>query len=141
MPLSLVIAVSYLGGTLTGTISAVRRPSAVPLAAFMCEARASASCSSRETPLSFAIFSADCPMDSPVVGSAIAGVMGMKSLARIVEKACTRWPIVFALLAATSASEKPREWRIGTLESDSAPPAMATVAWPSAIWSAALVIA
>ena len=35
----------------------------------------------------------------------------------------------------------PRECRIGTLESDSAPPAMMTSAWPSAIWSAASVIA
>ena len=35
----------------------------------------------------------------------------------------------------------PRECRIGTFESDSAPPAIATSAWPSTIWSAASVIA
>jgi len=37
MPLSLVSAVSYRGGTQTGAISAVRRPSSVPTAASRCE--------------------------------------------------------------------------------------------------------
>ena len=84
-------------------------------------------------PLIFAIFSADCPIDSPVVGSAMAGVMGMKSLPRIALKACIRWPMLLALEAATSASENPRECRIGTFDSDSEPPAIATSTWPRAI--------
>ena len=91
--------------------------------------------------MSFAIFSADCPIDSPVVGSAMAGVIGMKSLARTFAKACRRWPSVLALLAATSASLNPRECRMGTFDSDSAPPAIAMSACPSTIWSAASVIA
>ena len=90
---------------------------------------------------SFAIFSADWPIDSPVVGSAIAGVTGMRSRGLIFASAPSLAPSDFALLAAISASLKPRECRIGTFESDSAPPAMATSAWPSTIWSAASVIA
>ena len=89
----------------------------------------------------FAIFSALCPIVSPVLGSAIAGVTGMKSLGRIRAKAPSRAPSDFAFDAATRMSERPREWRIGTLLSDSAPPAIATSAWPSAIWSPASVIA
>ena len=118
MPLSSVIAFSYLGGSTTGTISAVSRPSTVPACAFVCDASASASCASRVMPFSFAIFSADWPIVSPVVGSAMAGVIGTKSLARIFPKACTRCASVLALDAAMSASEKPRECRIGTFESD-----------------------
>jgi hypothetical protein len=91
--------------------------------------------------LIFAIFSALCPMVSPVLGSAIAGVIGTRSRGRMRASAPTRLVIVFALDADTSALEKPRECRIGTLESDSAPPAIATFACPSAIWSAASVIA
>ena len=64
-----------------------------------------------------------------------------RAFGRIFAIACTRPPSDFALLAETMASEKPREWRIGTLESDSAPPAIATFTCPSAIWSAASVIA
>ena len=75
--------------------------------------------------LIFAIFSADSPIVSPVVGSAMAGVIGTRSRGLIRESAPTRAPSVFAFEAATSASENPRECRIGTLESDSAPPAMA----------------
>ncbi len=35
----------------------------------------------------------------------------------------------------------PREWRIGTFDSDSAPPATITSWWPRMIWSAASVMA
>src|ERR1700722_19048622 len=91
--------------------------------------------------LIFAILSADCPIVSPVDGSAIAGATGRRSRGRIRLKALAFAPIVLARLAATSASEKPREYRIGTLDSDSAPPAITAVAWPSVIWSAASGIA
>ena len=91
--------------------------------------------------LIFAIFSADSPMVSPVVGSAIAGVIGMRSRGRIRVTALARAPNDFAREAATSASAKPREWRTGTVDRDSAPPAIAQSAWPSRIWSAASVIA
>jgi hypothetical protein len=92
-------------------------------------------------PLSFAIFSALCPIVSPVVGSAIAGVTGIRSFGRMRARACTRCESDLARDAATRASEKPRECRIGTLESDSAPPAIMMSALPNAIWSAASVIA
>ena len=73
---------SNVGGAGTGTISAVKRPSSVPAAAFMCERNAKRSCDSRVMPFNLAILSADCPIDSPVLGSAMAGVIGMKSLGR-----------------------------------------------------------
>jgi hypothetical protein len=92
-------------------------------------------------PLIFAIFSADSPMDSPVDGSAIAGAIGTRSRGRIFDSARTRAPTLFAREAVRSASLMPREWRMGTFESDSAPPAMTTSACPSTIWSAASVIA
>ena len=133
MPLSDVSVRSYFGGMYAGAISAVSRPSFVPAAAFMCDASASSSCAARAMWFSFAIFSADCPIVSPVVGSAIAGVIGMRSRGRIFASAPRRCPSVFALLAATSASLMPRECRIGTFESDSAPPAIAMSAWPSMI--------
>ena len=140
MPLSEAMA-SNAGGTYSGTISAVSRPSCVPAAANRCDRSAYWSCSSRGMALIFAIFSADSPMDSPVLGSAMAGVIGTRSRGRTFASARTRPPNVFAFDAATSASLMPREWRIGTFDSDSAPPAMMTSAWPSAIWSAASVMA
>src|SRR5215207_2413680 len=92
-------------------------------------------------PLIFAIFSADCPMVSPVDGSAMAGVIGTRSFGRMRESALTLPPMDLARDADTRASENPRECRMGTFDNDSAPPAMTTDAWPSAIWSAASVIA
>ena len=133
MPLSDVRIRSYRGGMYAGAISAVSRPSSVPAAALRCDASANSSCAAREIWFSFAIFSADSPIVSPVVGSAIAGVIGMKSLRPDLAKCRRRWPSVFALLAATSTSLNPRECRIGTFDSDSAPPAIAMSAWPSVI--------
>ena len=78
-------------------ISAVSRPSCVPAAASLCERSANWSCSSRGMSLSFAIFSALCPIVSPVVGSAIAGVIGMRSRGRRRASAPNRAGIVFAL--------------------------------------------
>ena len=92
-------------------------------------------------PFSFAIFSADWPIDSPVDGSAMAGVTGTRSRGRTCAKMPSRWPSVFALLASTRIWLKRRECRIGMSESDSTPPARITSAWPSRIWSAALVMA
>ena len=43
-------------------------------------------------PFSFAIFSADCPIDSPVDGSAMAGVTGTRSRGRTCAKMPSRWP-------------------------------------------------
>ena len=71
----------------------------------------------------------------------MAGVIGTKSLSLIRDSAPMRPPSDLAREAATRASDIPREWRIGMFDSDSAPPAMATSRWPSAIWSAASVIA
>ena len=92
-------------------------------------------------PFSFAIFSADWPMVSPVEGSAIAGVTGTRSRGRARRNAARRPPTLLARLASTSTRLKRREWRIGMSESDSTPPASTVSAWPSAIWSAALPIA
>src|SRR5205807_1509729 len=82
---------------------------------------------------SFAIFSADWPIDSPVDGSAIAGDTGTRSLGRILAKVLMRAPSDLALLASTRMSARRREARIGISESASAPPAMITFALPSEI--------
>src|SRR5450759_5202245 len=92
-------------------------------------------------PLSLAIFSPDCPIVSPVEGSAIAGVTGMRSFGRRRAIVLSRAGNDFAFDARTSVSANPCEWSIGILERDSEPPAIATSRWPSAIWSAASVIA
>ena len=90
---------------------------------------------------SFAIFSALCPIDSPVLGSEMAGATGTRSFGRTFENALSFWLMLFALFAAISTSVNPRECRIGTFESDSAPPAITQSMWPSAIWSAASAMA
>ena len=93
-------------------------------------------------PFSLAIFSADWPIVSPVEGSAMAGVTGNEvARADPAEGGRARPPKLRALLASTRIWLKRREWRIGMSESDSTPPARIASAWPSAIWSAALVIA
>jgi hypothetical protein len=141
MPLSLVTGWSMAGPPNQGAISALRRPSAVAAAARWWLRSARSSCASRLMPFSLAIFSADCPMDSPVEGSAIAGVTGTRARGRVRPKADRRAPKVFARLASTSTRVKRREWRMGMSESDSTPPARIVSAWPSAIWSAALLMA
>src|SRR6266540_909005 len=82
---------------------------------------------------SFAIFSADWPIDSPVDGSAIAGAIGTRSRGRIFAKVLMRAPSDLALLASTRISASRREARMGMSDSASAPPAMITFALPSAI--------
>jgi hypothetical protein len=81
--MSVVSVSSNFGGTQTGSISAVRRPSSSPTAASLCDRSANWSCSSRPMWLIFAIFSALCPIDSPVDGSAIAGAIGTRSRGRM----------------------------------------------------------
>ena len=78
MRLSWVTAGSYFGGTITAQISGASRPSSVAAAALRWLRKAIWSCSSREMPFSFAIFSADWPMVRPVDGSAIAGTSGVQ---------------------------------------------------------------
>ena len=56
------------------------------------------SCASRRMPFSLAIFSADCPIDSPVEGSAIAGVTGTRSRGRSRDRMPRRCPTLRALL-------------------------------------------
>ena len=92
-------------------------------------------------PFSFAIFSADWPMLSPVEGSAIAGVTGTRSRGRARLRAATRPATLLARPALTSIRLKRRECRIGMSESDSTPPARMVSACPRAIWSAALAMA
>ena len=124
-----------------GAISAGSRPSAVAAAARWWLRSATSSCASRLMPFSFAIFSADCPMLSPVEGSAMAGVTGTRSRGRVRPKAATRPPRLFARLASTSTRLKRRECRIGMSDSDSTPPARMVSACPREIWSAALAMA
>jgi hypothetical protein len=59
--------------------------------------------------LIFAIFSALCPIVSPVDGSAIAGVIGTRSRGRTLARAESRAPSVRAREALTSTSAIPRE--------------------------------
>ena len=127
-PSSRSMTFSYSGGTYTGVISAVSRPSCVPAAASSCERRAHASWSSREIPFSFAMRSADSPIVSPVVGSAIAGLTGMRSLGRTDENGERRCPNVFPLAATTSVFESLSVTVIGMCDNDSDPPATTTSA-------------
>ena len=73
---------------------------------------------------SFAIFSADSPIVSPVEGSAIAGVTGTRSFGRNRISVLSRAGNDFAFDAKTSVSANPCECRIGRLERDSDPPAI-----------------
>src|SRR5262245_24784667 len=90
---------------------------------------------------SFAIFSADWPIVSPVDGSEMAGATGMRSRGRVRAKVAILEPKLLALLASTRTLERRRDARIGISESDSAPPAIITSACPIAIWSWADAIA
>jgi hypothetical protein len=58
---------------------------------------------------SLAIFSADCPIVSPVDGSAMAGVMGTRSFGLMRANAFNLPGNDFALDAITSASANPCE--------------------------------
>ena len=80
-------------------------------------------------------------MVRPVEYSAIAGGTGRTSLSFSPRNAFIRLPSDFALLAATSARLSGFETRMGTFESDSAPPAITTSACREAMASAALTIA
>ncbi len=134
IPLSRSIGRPDTGGEI-GAISARRRPSSVPACASRWLLSANSSCASRVMPFSLAIFSADCPIVSPVDGSAMAGLTGMRSLGRKVDNNRIRSPADFALLRPTKSSEKRLECRIGTSDRLSAPPAITTSACPRAIWS------
>ncbi len=99
------------------------------------------SCASRVMPFSFAIRSALSPIDSPVDGSAIAGVRGARSFGRTPVSAATRCITVFAFDAVSSASRSCFDRSIGMSDRTSTPPAIITSACPRTIWSAAEVIA
>ena len=90
---------------------------------------------------SLAIFSADSPMVWPVVYSAIAGATGARSAGRSLPKAPIFCGSVLARLAAMKVCAALRENWMGTLDSDSAPPASTTSASPERIAPAAKVIA
>ncbi len=77
----------------------------------------------------------------PVVYSAMAGATGARSAGRSLPKAATFWGSVFALLASMNVRAALRENWIGTLLSDSAPPASTTSASPERIAPAPNVIA
>src|SRR6266542_2015262 len=88
-----------------------------------------------------AIRSADSPIVRPVDVSLIPGATGAGSASRISANLPAFWGSVFACDARTSARASFGVYVIGTFESDSAPPASAAVAVPTAMWSAAVVIA
>lgn len=124
-----------------GAISAGRRPSAVPAAASRWERRAQASCSSRRIPFSLAMRSAASPMVSPVEGSAMAGATGSRSRGRTRRNGEILEARLFARAASTKALARRREARMGTWESDSAPPATTTSACPDSMSRQASVMA
>ena len=92
-------------------------------------------------PFSFAIFSADWPMVSPVEGSAMAGASGTRSRGRSRAKAERRAPSDFAFWASTRIRAMRRLCRMGTSERHSAPPAMPASTWPRRIADATSAIA
>src|SRR6185295_4475336 len=103
--------------------------------------RAISSWARREIAFSFAIFSADSPIVWPVVDSAIAGATGARSAGRSLAIAASFCGSVFALESAMNIREAFFENRIGTFDSDSAPPASTASASPARIASAPNVIA
>ena len=92
-----------------------------------------------EIPFSFAIFSADWPMERPVVYSAIAGGFGVSSSRRNPEKTRALAAADFDFESLISLFVNLREKRTGTSERHSDPPAMIESATPRAIFSAASV--
>ena len=80
-------------------------------------------------------------MVSPVVGSAMAGATGTKSLGRKLENGARRSRRVFPLAAVTRMFENFSLTVIGIRESDSDPPAMTTSVCPISIRCAPSVIA
>src|ERR1700694_3964370 len=90
---------------------------------------------------SLAIFSADCPIERPVVYSAMAGATGASSAGRNPARALAFNAGVFALDSFTSRRANSREKRIGTSERHSDPPATTMSARPRAIFSAESVMA
>ena len=80
-------------------------------------------------------------MVNPVESSAIAGATGARSFRRSFDNPFSRPASVFAFRAARSARVKGLDTRIGTFDSDSAPPAITVSACPDAIASAAPTIA
>src|SRR5688572_32584510 len=88
-----------------------------------------------------AIDSADCPIVRPVLVSRMPGATGARSVRRTSAKLPAFCGSVFACDAPTSARASLGEYVIGMLERLSAPPARAEVAVPTAMWSAAVVIA
>jgi len=128
MRLSCVTAGSYFGGGSTGQISGARRPSSVAAEALRWLRYAIWSCSSREMWFSFAIFSADWPMVSPVEGSAIAGTSGVRSRGRTFANALRRPPRPRAREASMRMRVMRLLCRIGMSERLSAPPPIPTSA-------------
>ena len=90
---------------------------------------------------SLAIFSHACPIDMPVVYSAIAGGTGTRSLGRNEAATPSFWPADFAFESAINLRAIDFDTWIGTLVSDSAPPARATLHCPVRSASAAEVMA
>src|SRR5215210_5879558 len=90
---------------------------------------------------SLAIFSADSPIDIPVVYSAIAGATGARSAGRSLLIAVARCGRVLALLSSMKTPAALRENWIGTLDNDSAPPARTMSHSPARIALAPKVMA
>ena len=87
---------------------------------------AKSSCSFLVTPKVAASLSAEWPMVSLVENSAIAGSSGAKKSGLILERSCILAPKVLALVEAIMRFLILREWRMGTSDMNSTPPAMHT---------------
>ena len=75
-----------------GTTKSSKKPAFQAAAAFTWLALASSSCSRRPMPHSFAISSQCSPIESPVLGSVMAGTEGLKSRGRNRSHGLTRAP-------------------------------------------------
>src|SRR5262249_32968602 len=109
--LSVVALSSDFGGGRTGTTSGGAQTLSQPAAALRWLASASSSCASREMPFSLAIFSADSPIESPVVNSAMAGGFGESSAGRNPDRALAFWLAFFARERRMSLRANSREKR------------------------------
>merc|ERR1719187_2106489 len=127
-------------GTFTGIMS-VRYPFSAACDARVWDLLAKSSCSSLLTPNVAASLSAECPIVSLVENSAMAGSSGAKKSGLMEASRPSLAPSVLALVLFSINWRIFLEWRMGTSDMNSTPPAMATSYTPALMSPAQVVMA
>mmetsp|Transcript_52345 Transcript_52345/g.106726 ORF Transcript_52345/g.106726 Transcript_52345/m.106726 type:complete len:229 (-) Transcript_52345:296-982(-) len=128
-PLSLVTYLSLML-LFTAISSSSKNPAACAFSALMCERRAKASWSARDTSNHAQRRSAEWPITSAVENSATAGGWGMKSAPVRPLKRPSFCCVVFILPTLMRRFLRGREYRMGKSDMSSTPPAMKMSACP-----------